>query len=406
MNECPYAAPVLIQSGKAAQLQRIEFHDDFHDEDWLQQLLFEHPTRTPFDEIEPAFKGSLAIAREVQTERGPIDLLYANADGLLTLVETKLWRNPESRRQVVTQLIDYAASLSRLSYRALADAVAGASSESGDVLMGKVRKADQHFDSKRFHDAVCRNMRRGRFLLLIVGDGIQEGVEAMAEFLQGQPRLGFTLGLVEMALFRLEDGKDDPLLVQPRIVAKTATVVRAIVEVKGDQIEVSTPPQPTETVSAANITQELFLEKLAELNEPEAVDLTKWVFEHAPKHGLSIDLGKHTASLKYVEPSTGHAFRFGGLTVRGGLGVTHMVADRYQKLGLPDIIWQEYLDNLAALIPGAKHVQDGDWHQVLRGNEHEEEPPLRLLGPQREKWLALIDRTIERIRAVLAKRDS
>ena len=43
----------------------------------------------------------------------------------------------------------------------------------------------------------------------------------ISEFLQGQPHLGFSLRLVEMALFRVEPGKDDLILVQPRIVART-----------------------------------------------------------------------------------------------------------------------------------------------------------------------------------------
>jgi len=46
-----------------------------------------------------------------------------NSSGYLTLVETKLWRNPESRRTVIGQIIDYAKELSRLSYEGLLDAI-------------------------------------------------------------------------------------------------------------------------------------------------------------------------------------------------------------------------------------------------------------------------------------------
>ena len=50
-----------------------------------------------------------------------------------------------------------------------------------------------------------RNLRLGRFVLLIVGDGIHEGVEKMADFLNQTPQLQFTLGLVEMGLYALDD---------------------------------------------------------------------------------------------------------------------------------------------------------------------------------------------------------
>jgi len=55
MNQSQYATPLLIKNGKAAPLHRIVFDDDFRDENWLQQLLFDHPHLIPFDEIEPAF---------------------------------------------------------------------------------------------------------------------------------------------------------------------------------------------------------------------------------------------------------------------------------------------------------------------------------------------------------------
>jgi hypothetical protein len=44
--------------------------------------------------------------------------------------------------------------------------------------------ATGEIDEASFHDAVSRNLKRGRFLILIVDDGIREGVEGMTEFLQ------------------------------------------------------------------------------------------------------------------------------------------------------------------------------------------------------------------------------
>ena len=46
-----------------------------------------------------------------------------NGEGYLTLVETKLWRNPEARRTVVAQIIDYASHLSTWTYDDLRQAV-------------------------------------------------------------------------------------------------------------------------------------------------------------------------------------------------------------------------------------------------------------------------------------------
>jgi len=146
----------------------------------------------PIGEIEPIFDGLLPLARELPVGGGFLDLVYMNVDGYLTLVETKLWRNPEARRPVVAQIIDYATDLSRWSYDQLRQAVrdrgdvvtAGCS----DPLLTLARDGDvDDFDERAFTDCVARNLRLGRFVLLIVGDGIHEGVERMADFLNQTP---------------------------------------------------------------------------------------------------------------------------------------------------------------------------------------------------------------------------
>ena len=92
---------------------------------------------------------------------------------------------------------------------------------------------DDDMDEREFVDRMNRNLRLGRFVLLIVGDGIHEGVEQMADFLNQTPQLQFTLGLVEMGFYSLND-KAQPadFFVQPRIVARTREVTRAVVEIK------------------------------------------------------------------------------------------------------------------------------------------------------------------------------
>ena len=40
-------------------------------------------------------------------DSGAIDNLYLRTAGYLVVVETKLWRNPQGRREVVSQVLDY-----------------------------------------------------------------------------------------------------------------------------------------------------------------------------------------------------------------------------------------------------------------------------------------------------------
>jgi hypothetical protein len=91
-----------------------------------------------------------------------------------------------------------------------------------------VRAVDPEVDERQFNDALSANLRRGRFLLLIIGDGIREGVKAIAEYLQLHAGLHFSLGLVELPIYVTPNGDR---LVAPRVLARTALVTRNFVAV-------------------------------------------------------------------------------------------------------------------------------------------------------------------------------
>jgi hypothetical protein len=97
-----------------------------------------------------------------------------------------------------------------------------------DALLTLVRAVDPRVDEIQFTDAVTLNLRRGRFLLLIAGDGVREDVEAIASYLQAHAGLHFTFGLVEFPIYRLPSGQR---LVVPRVVCRTTSITRSVVAV-------------------------------------------------------------------------------------------------------------------------------------------------------------------------------
>jgi len=163
--------------------------------------------------------------------------------GLPVLVECKLWRNPEARREVVSQILDYAKELSRWSSSDLQREVSRSLKRDGNPLLELVRAVDPEVDEQQFNDARTTNLRRGRFLLLIVGDGIRAGVEAITEYLQLHAGLHFSLGLVEMPIYAMPNGDRGDRLVAPRVLARTAVVTRNVVAVpEGYTIEEAEDP--------------------------------------------------------------------------------------------------------------------------------------------------------------------
>jgi hypothetical protein len=116
--------PLLQASdGLIIQPKRVSFTQKTFDENRIQELICAHPEILPVNEIEPIFSPLISIGREVPTKAGFIDNLYLSPQGYLTIVETKLWRNPEARREVVGQIIYYAKDISKWSFKELEDQV-------------------------------------------------------------------------------------------------------------------------------------------------------------------------------------------------------------------------------------------------------------------------------------------
>src|SRR5690606_6414770 len=115
--------PILIRDDKSNGLERIPLDEKAFNEDWIQKLIHNNTDILPINEIDTGFTPAISIGREISTTAGYIDNLFISPDGYLTIVETKLWRNPEARREVVGQILDYAKELNKWSFTDLDNAV-------------------------------------------------------------------------------------------------------------------------------------------------------------------------------------------------------------------------------------------------------------------------------------------
>jgi hypothetical protein len=270
-------APILIPANESEsiRLEPVSGEGGSNDisEAHIQNFVHAHPDCLPIAEIDPIFANPVAICRELPTPAGPIDNFMVTSTGLPVLVECKLWRNPQARREVVGQILDYAKELSRWSSSDLQRAVRQRLKCGGDPVLEAVRAVAPETDEITFNDALTHNLRRGRFLLLIIGDGIREGVEAIGDYLQAHAGLHFSLGLVELPIFALPDGSQ---IVVPRVLARTALITRTVVALP-DGFVLESPVDEViaagVSASSANITEQQqfwqgFLERLR-LDDPE-----------------------------------------------------------------------------------------------------------------------------------------
>lgn len=74
-------------------------------------------------DIEPAFTPLIPVCKELPTSAGYLDNLWLTPDGGIVLGECKLVRNPQSRREVVAQALDYARAVNSLTYSEFESAI-------------------------------------------------------------------------------------------------------------------------------------------------------------------------------------------------------------------------------------------------------------------------------------------
>lgn len=267
-----HTSPILVATdGSTSALEQLTLAmtgEGGFSEAQIQAFVHAHPECLPIAEVDPVFVSPVSLCRELNTMAGPIDNLLITPSGLPIIVECKLWRNPEGRREVVGQILDYAKELSRWSSSDLQREVAKRTVLPGNPLLTLLKEAGHDVDEIAFNDALTSNLRRGRFLLLIVGDGIREGVEAIATYLQEHLGLHFSLGLVEMPIFQLPDGSH---LVAPRILARTTMITRHVIAVpEGHVIEEGGEADPDR--KSLSTEQQLFWSEFLtglDLDDPE-----------------------------------------------------------------------------------------------------------------------------------------
>jgi hypothetical protein len=115
-------SPVLVDlGGEGVSLERVPLTSGVlgqFNEAWLQNLVHTTPACLPISEIEPGLGRFMPICREFRTPHGYIDNLLMTPAGDIALVETKLFRNPEARRLVLAQVLEYAMAVFRMDFAA------------------------------------------------------------------------------------------------------------------------------------------------------------------------------------------------------------------------------------------------------------------------------------------------
>jgi len=203
--------------------------ESLFDEKWLQEVLFENIDL--IKAADPAYDRIriIPLCRELSLNDGFrnlfLDILAVTETGKLVLIECKLWKNPQARREVLAQTLEYASLMQKLSYSDLAAKLKKhIPSGSSDPIAYLFNEKQINFDEGLLIDRIVENMRRGNFHLIIAGDGIRGD---LANLVNSSVMSGMTaeLTLLEIAVHQNQTGE---ILLSPSVPSETETITRTV----------------------------------------------------------------------------------------------------------------------------------------------------------------------------------
>ena len=219
---------------RQGRLEPLE-EERFAKEDELQALIAEHPEVLDGEQMRPGDPLRwILITREQgiaessdAAARWSVDHLIVDQDAVPTLVEVKRGSNPEIRRAIVGQMLEYAAHAARTwnaetLRRAFEESTTTRGLDPGEEL-GKLLMADGEPDADVFWERVATNLAATRLRLLFVADEVPDPLERIVEFLNAQ-MAGIEVLAVEIKQFK---GHSSQTLV-PRVIGRTAASPRPV----------------------------------------------------------------------------------------------------------------------------------------------------------------------------------
>ncbi len=270
----------LLQDNKLVGLNETQYEV----ESLLQELLANYPDLLVGSQVDPQSpRRWLHVSREAGipgeeggTGRWSLDHLFLDQDGIPTLVEVKRSTDTRIRREVVGQMLDYAANSVaywpvdriRLEFERTCD------SKEIDPEQALADFLGDGFDSEAFWQSTNLNLQAGRIRMIFVADVIPLELQRIIEFLNGQMTPAQVLA-IEVPQYRSSEGL---AAFAPRVVGQTAAAQQSKSSVRASQ--------------SGSWDRESFLASVAERNTPEGLEVMRHVLEWADFRSLRIIYGK------------------------------------------------------------------------------------------------------------------
>ncbi len=266
---------VFLLQGDNSLVRMIE--QPYEAESLLQRLLAAHPDLLAGDQIDPVNpRRWLLVEREAGvpaslggTDWWAVDHLFLDQDATPTFVEVKRATDTRARREVVAQMLDYAANATEYwPVDRMRELFVLRCAEQGTDPAEALRDVvGPEGDEAAFWELAKSNLRDGRVRLLFVADRIPPSLRRIIEFLNRQMNPAEVLA-VEIRQFA--PSSDAPLrTLVPRVIGQTE-------QARGAKL-IPRPPSQSDPIS-----QQEFLDQLGE----DRLDVAVAVLQAAEANGF------------------------------------------------------------------------------------------------------------------------
>lgn len=270
----------------------------------LQKLLAESPELISIQDVRPG-AGTLAVAvREFPLPIGSVDLLAFSPQGDIAVIECKLATNPEIKRKVIGQALEYGAYIWKMTYNELDETVKQRTKMN---LAEYMRSAlgEPEWDEESFRANVELALENGSFILMIVVDEITDELGRIVRFMNACGNPAFSFSALEMRRFQT----DQMEMLFPRVVGDTREVI----------------PAGGATGSRKRWNEAAFFEDASQRCSKESQAIMKNLYEWCQKNG-NVRFGSGSASGSFTffhewEGKTGSIFSIfsrGDVTINFG----------------------------------------------------------------------------------------
>ena len=256
----------------------------YNSEDLLQTLLAKYPSLLAGNQIDRKTpRRWLFIEREAGVPsmdggsgRWSADHLFLDQDAIPTIVEVKRSSDTRIRREVVGQMLDYAANaVVYWPAERLRERFAKTQGESADERLTEF--LDDQMEPEEFWQLANKNLQDRNIRLLFVADEIPTELQRIVEFLNEQMDRTEVLA-VEIKQFR----SNDQTGLVPRVIGHTA---------EAQQKKLPSSPMPV-------WDERLFVQAMRDQAGPDDAQTTERIFEWSKRNGLRVTWARVSFSVR------------------------------------------------------------------------------------------------------------